>query len=202
MERNIFEERRSVKFFDKSRKIDEELFRKIIDTAVLAPSAYNLQPWRIIAVESEEAKQRLYNAAMKQDKVLEAPIVLIVVADYEGWSESNPMWEHIAKTANEKRLAGAMRATKRLYGADEKRQIKYAESNTGLLAMSIMLAAKYYGVDSHPMSGMHAEQVKEEFALKPSESACMLICLGYFDQSAELAPRAKRRGFDEIVERV
>jgi len=202
MSENIFEKRRSIKFFDKNKSLSEELLKKIIDTAVLAPSSFNLQPWRLIAVETKEAKMRLYNAAMQQDKVLDAPVVLIVVADHEGYAEHNPMWHHIAKTMSEKRLQGAMRATARIYGKDEKTRTMYAQSNTGLLAMSIMYAAAYFGVDSHPMSGMEFDVVKEEFNLMPTEEPVMLICLGYFDQSAELAPRAKRRGYEEIVEKV
>ena len=200
MDKNIFKERRSVKFFDKTKPLENDLLKKVIDTAVLAPSAFNLQPWRIIAVQSEDAKQRLYNAAMKQGKVLDASVVLIIIADNMGWSESNPMWNHFAKSMSEKRLTGSMKAAAKLYGKDEYSSIKYAQSNTGLLAMSVMYAAKYYGVDSHPMSGMDSQLIKTEFRLKPSEDPVMLICLGYFDDTAQLSPRDKRRGFDEIVE--
>ncbi len=202
MSENIFTQRRSIKFFDKDKKLSEDMLKQIIDTAVLAPSSFNLQPWRLIAVKTKEAKMRLYEAAMNQDKVLEAPIVLIVVADHEGFGEHNPMWHHIAKTMSEKRLQGAMRATARIYGKNEKTCAMYAQSNTGLFAMSIMYAAQYYGVDSHPMSGMDFDLVKKEFNLKSHEEPVMLICLGYFDEKAELAPRAKRRGYDEIVEKV
>ena len=51
--KNIFEQRRSVNFFDKEKTIDNDLLKKIINTAILAPSAYNLQPWRLIAVETD-----------------------------------------------------------------------------------------------------------------------------------------------------
>ena len=52
----LFNERRSVNYFDKNRSLDEALLKEIVDLAVLAPSAFNLQPWRIIAVKSETAK--------------------------------------------------------------------------------------------------------------------------------------------------
>ena len=175
MSDNIFTQRRSVKFFDKNKKLEKGLLKKIIDTAVLAPSSFNLQPWRLIAVESKEAKMRLYEAAMRQDKVLDAPVVLIVVADHEGYAEHNPMWHHISKTISEKRLHGAMRSTERTYGKDDVTRAMYAQSNAGLLAMSIMYAAQYYGVDSHPMSGMDFDLVKKEFNLMPYEETVMLI---------------------------
>ena len=148
------------------------------------------------------AKQRLLNVSMKQQKVLEAPVVLILVADYEGYGKDNPIWNEVAKQVDKEKLEGIQGFAAQLYGSTEKRRIKFAESNTGLLAMSIMYAAQYYGVDSHPMSGIDFDGIKKEFNLKESEEPVMLICLGYLDQSHTLFPRALRRGYDEIVETV
>lgn len=89
-----------------------------------------------------------------------------------------------------------------LYGTSEERRIKFAESNTGLLAMSIMHAAQHYNVDSHPMSGIDFAGIKAEFGLKEPEEVVMLIALGYFDTAKTLYPRRKRLGYSEIVEEV
>ena len=109
---NIFQKRRSVNFFDKEKKLDYDLLKQIINTAVLAPSALNLQPWRLIVVKSEQAKQRLHKVAKEQAKILVAPVILIVVTDYEGYGESNPMWVHIAQKSNEKKVKKAKKAEK------------------------------------------------------------------------------------------
>ncbi|SCZ76402.1 Nitroreductase family protein [Acidaminobacter hydrogenoformans DSM 2784] len=65
--------------------------------------------------------------------------------------------------------------------------------------MSILYAAKYYGVDSHPMSGMDFAAVKEAFELPEGKEPVILIALGYRDESKTLYGRAKRRGYDEVV---
>ena len=65
----MIQNRRSVNHFDPARKLDNETIKKIIDLAVNAPSAYNLQPWRIIVVQSDEAKGKLWNLAYKQPKI-------------------------------------------------------------------------------------------------------------------------------------
>ena len=64
--KKLFEERRSVNFFDKNKKIEDEVLRNIVNLAVLAPSAFNLQPWKIIAVKSESAKEKLYKLSNNQ----------------------------------------------------------------------------------------------------------------------------------------
>jgi nitroreductase len=62
-----------------------------------------------------------------------------------------------------------------------------------------MVAAKEFGVDSHPMSGIDFDGIHKEFGLKESETVVMLICLGYFDSSKHSHPRRPRRQFDEIA---
>ena len=66
--KTLFNERRSVNYFDKNKSIDEKLLKEIIDMAVLAPSGFNLQPWRIIAVKSDSSKMKLLKLANNQEK--------------------------------------------------------------------------------------------------------------------------------------
>ena len=199
--KTLFKERRSVNHFDKNRSIENDLLKEIIDMAVLAPSGFNLQPWRIIAVKSEAAKQKLCGLANNQEKVLDASVTLIIVGNKEGYAESNPVWEEMLQSVggNAGMVNGAKQAAAYLYGTTEERKIKFAESNAGLLAMSLMIAATEFGVASHPMSGIDFDGIHKEFGLTDGESAVMLICLGYFDVTKKLYPRRPRRSFDEIT---
>jgi putative NAD(P)H nitroreductase len=199
--KNLFKERRSVNHFDKNKSVSEVLLKDIINTAVLAPSAFNLQPWRIIAAKTDSGKQRLFELANKQGKVLDAPIVLIVIGDKNGFADANPVWDEMLQSVGGKVeiVAGAKQAASYLYGSSEERKLKFAESNAGLLGMSLMIAAKELGVDSHPMSGIDFDGIHKEFGLKESETVVMLICLGYFDSSKPAHPRRPRRLFEAIA---
>lgn len=200
MLKKVYEERRSVNSFDSSKGLSQDLLKEIIDLGVLAPSAFNLQPWRLIAVSSDEAKSKLLPLAFNQPKVEEAPVTLILVADKEGYSATNPEWALLSEMLGEEQAKGAMDMAAGLYGTSEERKLKFAESNAGLLAMSIIYAAKSVGVDSHPMSGMDFEGIHKAFELKESETVTMLIALGYHDATQVLYPRRPRKGFDDIVE--
>jgi nitroreductase len=90
---DIFNKRRSVNWFDSGKPLGEEMLRNTIDTASMAPSAFNLEPWRIIAVRSEERKLALQKLAMNQPKVSQAPVTLIVIGDRNGYDSSNPAWK-------------------------------------------------------------------------------------------------------------
>jgi nitroreductase len=199
--KQLYEERRSVNFFDKSKPLEDSTLKNIINLAVLAPSAFNLQPWRIIAVKSAEAKEKLYKLASNQQKILDAPVTLIIVGDKNGFDKSSPVWDEMLKSVggNKGMVEGAQKATISLYGASEERKLKFAESNAGLIAMSIMYAAKYYGVDSHPMSGIDFYGIQKGFELDENKTVVMLIALGYFDSTKTLYPRRPRRLYNDIV---
>lgn len=195
----VYENRRAVNSFDVKRSLSEEVLKEIIDLGVYAPSAFNLQPWRLIAVQSEAQKEKLHGLANKQPKVMEAPVTLILVGNTHGYADANPVWSELEAMVGKEGTDGAKGMAGFLYGSDEKRQLKFAESNAGLLAMSIMYAASSLGVDSHPMSGVDFDGVKAGFELKAEEEVVMLISLGYRDESKQLYPRRARLGFDNIV---
>lgn len=199
--KKLFEERRSVNSFNPDKKFDRETLKEIINMATLAPSAFNLQPWRIIVTESDDAKDKLMKLAFNQPKVKEAAYTLIIVGNKDGWSDTNPVWDEMLKSVggNTEMVNGAKQSAAYLYGSDNIRSLKFAESNASLLAMAIMIAAKEFGIDSHPMSGMDFDGIHQEFGLKESETVVMLITLGYHDETKDLYPRRPRRGFDEIA---
>jgi nitroreductase len=70
--------RHSVRSFEK-KKVDAKTIRKILDTVNLAPSAGNLQAYKIYVVRRE--KEDLMLACMGQESVALAPVVFVFCAD-------------------------------------------------------------------------------------------------------------------------
>ncbi|MEX1308777.1 MAG: nitroreductase family protein [Eubacteriales bacterium] len=201
--KNIFTQRRAIRYFDSKKNLPSKRLEEIIDLAVLAPSAFNLQPWDIIAVRSKNAKQLLSSLSGEQQKILDAPVTLILVGNREGYAIENPVWEEAR--ARFKSAAGydaAVQTAQSLYGASPERKTKFAESNVGLLAMSIMYAASFLGVASHPMSAIDFDGVKKAFGIAEGKSVVMLIALGYEDTKKALASRRPRRRYADIVTEV
>lgn len=201
--KEVYTARRSINFFDSDKGVTDELLKDIINLAILAPSAFNLQPWEVIAVKSKEGKARLHKFS-SQPKILDAPVTLIIVGNKTGYEKSNSTWKDMLKLlgGDKDKLAGTQAMAAGLYGTSEINKLKFAESNAGLLAMSIMYASKSLGVDSHAMSGMDFEGVRKEFGLNENKTVVMLISLGHLDDSKTLYPRAYRKGYEEIVTEV
>lgn len=191
--------RRSVHFFDRDKEVDMRLVKRVITEAAFAPSAYNLQPWRIIMLKTDEAKEKLYNLAFKQPKLLDASITLILVGDKEGYEGHNPVWDIVREKNGAEKTLKIMDDARKLYGKNESTKLKFEESNTGLFAMNLMLLFKAYGIDTHPLSGMNFEKVKTEFKLLDSEEVVMLIAVGHFDKTKKLNTRAWRKSYTDLV---
>jgi nitroreductase len=76
----VIAKRRSVRHFNAKLDVAEEDIRALIEAAVAAPSAGNIQPWRFTIVRSMEARERLAGA-LRQRWATTAPVVIIVSVD-------------------------------------------------------------------------------------------------------------------------
>jgi len=196
-------ERRSINFFDTERDVPEELLKDLLNTANLAPSSFNLQPWKVIAVRDRERKKALRKCAMNQPKVEEAPVVLIMVADPQALEENVEFmltsWENLGyiKTGQRDTMRNMI---DHLYGPKDSLTRKlFAVKNTALFAMNLMLAAKGFGLDTHPMDGLDESCVKREFNIREDCVIPMLVAVGYLKPGITLLPRAFRRDLDKFA---
>ncbi len=78
------ENRRSIRKF-KPTEISDEILFLLLESARLAPSGCNAQPWRFKIVRDHSTKLQLQKIAYNQRFVSEAPVVLVVCADIQGY---------------------------------------------------------------------------------------------------------------------
>ncbi len=84
--KDAIEKRRSIRKF-KSDPVPYELILEIMDSARLAPSGCNAQPWRFKIVTEEDVKIQLAQAAYNQSFIATAPVVITCCADIKGYLE-------------------------------------------------------------------------------------------------------------------
>ncbi|WP_319778658.1 nitroreductase family protein [Maridesulfovibrio sp.] len=201
----ILEKRRAVNYFDPERDVEQQLLKKIVEQAAKAPSSYNLQPWKLKVVRDKERKQALRALAFDQPKVTEAPVILILLADREGWKLEKSTVENVFNDFVE---SGKMQAeqkewfagvTQGLYGRDEMAAQAFANKNTGLFAMSLMYAATANGLESHPMDGFDHEAVRKEFNIPDNYWIPMLIAIGYLKPGTQVPPKGWRESFEDMI---
>ena len=67
----------------KSDPVPEEKIQRLLEYAIRAPSAGNLQPWEFILVKDPEVRARLAKAALGQQSVATAPLIIATCADIQ-----------------------------------------------------------------------------------------------------------------------
>jgi len=203
--KDIVEKRRAINFFDPDKDVTEELLGEVIGLAARTPSSFNLQPWNLIVLREQAEKETLKALAWDQPKVVEAPVVLIVLADKNGWREGHPTveknWQQMLDSGSmqPEQRDWFLNAAKSLYDWNSDANLAFAAKNAGFFGMSLMYAATSLGLESHPMDGFNHEAVRKEFNIPDNFWIPLLLAVGYKKPGLELHPAKWRKTREEIV---
>ncbi|HTZ72564.1 MAG TPA: nitroreductase family protein [Candidatus Aquilonibacter sp.] len=86
-------QRRAIKVFDPV-PVPESVRRQVLAAACLAPSSFNIQPYRFYWVESPEKRDAAAKLCYGQSPAATASALIVCVADIGSWNAT--AWDHIA----------------------------------------------------------------------------------------------------------
>ena len=191
---DAIESRRSIKSFDINHKMRTDEIEKILQSAILSPTSYNIQNWRFVTVTNQELKNKLSELSHGQKQVLEASLVVILCADLNSWNKDpERYWKNIPKEPR-KILVDSLRNS---YHGKPQQQRDEAMRSCGMAAQTIMLAAKSMGYDTCPMKGFDYEEVGKLINLPDDHVIVMMIVIGKASKPA--SPRGGQLTLSEIV---
>jgi nitroreductase len=173
----VIRERRATPHFE-SAPVDAADLKKILEAGRHAPSGYNLQPWRFVVVRDAAQRKRLRPAAHNQEKVEQAPVVIVACGDSEAWrGEAREQVLHISQQHG--------------YGNPEQARAKIDKDfakNTNITAWlnrqviiaftHMMLMAEALGYDTAPMEGYEEEAVRNTLGIPASVRVVALLAIG------------------------
>ncbi|MER9672486.1 nitroreductase family protein [Mesorhizobium sp. M0208] len=196
---SLIERRMSANRFDASHALTDAEVEELARLATRAPSAYNLQNWRFIAVRTPEAKARLRSVAHGQAKVQEAAVTFVICGVLPDHAALNarlrPFVEAGFMPAD---MASGWREGARAQYADPLAARDEAVRSATLCAATLIFAAEALGLVSGPMAGFDAEGVAREFGLGRNEVPVMLIAVGR--AAPGNWPQKPRRPLAEVLE--
>lgn len=201
----ILSRRRAINFFDPGRDVSEATLRTVVEDAVKAPSSYNLQPYKIRIFRDPEEKAALRKLAFDQEKITEAPVVVAVLADREGWKPECDTHAKVFDTfVGEGKFVPDQKewfcnVTAGLYGNSDMAVQAFANKNAGLFAMAFMYSASNQGLHTHPMDGFDHDAVREAFDIPERYWIPMLIAVGHIKPGVKVGPRSWRQSYEDIV---
>lgn len=159
----------------------QEDLNQILELAATAPSAWNLQHWRFLVVTNQDNKQKLLPIAYNQQQVVDAPAVIIILADQEADKAADMIYNQAVEAGNMTReiadmLLGQIKPTY----ANNPPQFGHdaALINSSFAAMQLMLAATALGYDTCPMAGFNRDQLVAELNIPSRFFPTMMITLG------------------------
>ncbi len=189
--------RRATRHFDPDKPLADDLLKTILHLATLAPSGYNMQPWRFVVVRSARNRERLKACAYNQPKIGEAPVVVIVLGYLNPHRDDlDPMADHQERLGVINReISFAMRSNARKALEHQPDPTVWATRSAMLAAATLMIAAESLGVSSAPMEGFEEPKVREAFGVPDDHAVCCLIALGH---ASEQKPFPGRFGLGHV----
>ena len=187
-------ERRSVKHYDPNHILSDSEIDQLLSLAILSPTSFNMQNWRFVLVKDPEIRKKIRSAAWDQAQITDSSLLVVVCADLKAWKK-NPeqYWKNAPKEAQDF-LISAMGP---FYEGKDELQRDEAMRSCGIVAQTIMLAAKSMGYDTNPMIGFDPEQVADIINLPHDHVISMLIAIGKQIKSA--MPRGGQLPLSDVV---
>lgn len=196
---NAIHDRRTTVLFDQNRDITDHQINELIQLATRAPTAFNLQNWRFIAVRTPESKSRLRAVAWDQAKITEAPVTFIIVGKL---ADEKTLHDRLKPAVEAGIMPPAMvdgwvAGAQSLYAGQAWRQRDEAVRSASFAAATLFYAAHEMGMGSGPMIGFDPVAVAEQFELSADEIPVVLVAVGY--ATSENWPQKPRRPVDQVL---
>lgn len=164
--------RRSIRNFDPEKELTDDQISKLLESARLAPSAGNLQSWYFYIVKNKEKKEEIANAALNQQFIATAPLVIISCADLKR-SESK-------------------------YG-DRGREL-YAIQDATIATQNIWLTAAELGLGAAWVGAFVEDEIRKILTIPANLRPIAIMPIGYPKESPEPPERRRIEEISKIVD--
>ena len=192
--KEAIEQRRSVKHYDSDHIMTKEEIDQILNLAILSPTAFNIQNWRFVVVSDKELRNKIRAVSWDQAQVTDSSLFIILCADLKSW-EKDPAryWRNAPQQVQDFLLP----AIENYYKGKDQVQRDEAMRSCGMVAQTLMLAAKSMGYDSCPMDGFDFDKVAKLINLPSDYVISMYVAIGKKTQEAQ--SRGGQLLLDEVL---
>ena len=169
------QERRSHKLFDKTHQLSSNEIDRLMQLAILSPTAFNLQHWRFVIVTDQKLREKIRKVSWDQSQVTDASLLIVLTGDLMAWDkEPERYWKNAPQTSRDYLIP----AIHDYYHGKPEVQRDEVMRSCGMAAMNLMLAAKDLGYDSCPMDGFDFNEVAKLIKLPEDHIPAMFVVIG------------------------
>ena len=167
--------RRSIKWYDPEHRMPDEVFRTLMEHALLSPTAFNIQNWRFVRVTDRAERKAIRAAAWDQEQVEDASELLVLCFNRKSWGQHPERYWRLAPRQVQDILVPAIAD---YYGGKPQIERDEGMRSCGLVAQNLMLVAQELGYDSCPMDGFDYDQVGDIIGLPDDHEIAFMLVIG------------------------
>lgn len=206
-----FNYRHATKVFDTNKKVSDDDFNFILETARLSPSSFGFEPWKFIVVQDTELRELLkpvsWGATEKLDTASHFILALSAKAPLMKWDSEYLQGfmkniKHLPTEVTEMITSFYKKFQEEDFNLDTDRSIFDWSTKQNYIALAnMMTSAAMIGVDSCPIEGFHQQDIekilKEKFDVDTEKyGLSYMLAFGYRVDE----PREKtRQSIENIV---
>jgi nitroreductase len=178
--KEIVMSRYATKKFD-GRKIPEAKISELLELAQFAPSALNIQPWKIKVITDQKTKEQLRPASWNQEQITTCSHLLVFCAntDFAGLIKKLEGLLQKSRAPEEMRKMVIGLASDLTAKMPPEQRLSWAQGQVFLALANALNGAKALGFDSCPMGGFDPKEYSRILALPPNVVPTMLCPVGY-----------------------
>ncbi|MDQ7094797.1 nitroreductase family protein [Desulfosporosinus sp. PR] len=167
--------RRSIRRY-LEKPVDDGLIMQLLESARLAPSGDNTQPWHFIVVKSEHTRQKLVEVSNNQKWMLTAPVFIVCVADIRSRITDNVQIS--------------------LHEDSPELELKQIIRDTSIAIEHIVLEANNLGLGTCWVAWFTQEEIRPILNIPNDKYVICILTLGYAGESPKDRPRKK---LEEVI---
>jgi nitroreductase/dihydropteridine reductase len=172
--------RYATKKFD-GRKLPEDKVNKLLEIVRFAPSALNLQPWKIRVVTDQKVKEQLKPATNDQEQITTCSHLLVFCANPDFGSLIQKLGQLLKTSGAPEEMRNMVIgiASDMTGKMTPEQKLCWAQSQVFLPLGNAVNGAKSLGFDSCPMGGFDPAEYTRILKIPPPLVPTMLCPLGY-----------------------
>lgn len=181
--KDAIKKRRSIRKF-KDKKISRKILLELINSAKLAPSGCNSQPWRFKIVDNSKTKQIISQMADNQKWIAKAPVLLACFADLKGYLNDS-----VIGIKNLERNKIITKETLEIINESGNNNIKDKEKSGLLIAFNVALAienillrALDFELGCCIIGVQEKQEIKKILGIKNNFHLVAFLAIGYPDE--------------------
>ena len=205
-EENILNQLRwrySVKLFDLKKKISKSSLSCILDSLVLTPSSYGMQPWKFFVISDREELKKLTTISFNQKQVESCSHLIVLVAKTQITEEDIDAWiQRLSRTPKRDVSELASYREKILSSIGEMKREKqglWAKNQVYIALGQLLSIAAMLEIDACPMEGISRQDYDKYLNLDSSFSTVVICPLGYRSPEDKYAEFPKVRFSKEKI---